>query len=42
VIKALACLLIADAGDHGRPGGKPTWGPPARASLQRLTATAAH
>jgi len=42
VIKALACLLIADAGDHGRPGGKPTWGPPARASLQRLTATAAY
>jgi len=40
--KALACLLIADAGDHGRPGGKPSWGPPAGASLQRLTATAAH
>ena len=37
-IKALVCLLIGDAGDHGRPGGKPTWGPPARASLERLTA----
>lgn len=42
VIKALVCLLIGDAGDHGRPGGKPTWGPPGRASLQRLIATAAH
>jgi hypothetical protein len=41
VIKALACMLIGDAGDHGRPGGKPTWGPPARASLERLTATPA-
>ena len=40
-VKALACLLIGDAGDHGRPGGKPTWGPPARASLERLTATSA-
>jgi aminoglycoside phosphotransferase (APT) family kinase protein len=38
--KALACVLIGDAGVHGRPGGKPTWGPPAHASLQRLTATA--
>ena len=38
-IKALACMLIGDAGDHGRPGGKPTWGPPGRASLERLTAT---
>ena len=41
VIKALVCLLIGDAGDNGRPGGKPTWGPPGRASLQRLTATSA-
>ncbi|MFD7629303.1 aminoglycoside phosphotransferase family protein [Streptomyces sp. NPDC059851] len=38
LIKALACLLIGDAGVHGRPGGKATWGPPAAASLQRLTA----
>jgi aminoglycoside phosphotransferase (APT) family kinase protein len=36
VSKALVCLLIGDAGDHGRPGGKPTWGPPARESLRRL------
>ncbi|MEV6293870.1 aminoglycoside phosphotransferase family protein [Streptomyces sp. NPDC051896] len=39
-LKALACLLIGEAGVHGRPGGKPTWGPPARAALARLTATA--
>jgi aminoglycoside phosphotransferase (APT) family kinase protein len=37
--KALACLLIGDAGVHGRPGGKTTWGPPAAAAVQRLTAT---
>jgi aminoglycoside phosphotransferase (APT) family kinase protein len=36
--KALVCLLIGDAGVHGRPGGKATWGPPAAASLRRLTA----
>lgn len=36
--RALACLHIADAGRHGRPGGKPSWGPPAAASLRRLTA----
>jgi aminoglycoside phosphotransferase (APT) family kinase protein len=40
VLKALACLLIGEAGVHGRPGGKPTWGPPAHAALGRLTATA--
>ena len=39
VIKALVCILIGDAGEHGRPGGKPTWGPPGHAALQRLTAT---
>lgn len=38
---ALGGLLVGDAGDHGRPGGKPTWGPPARATLERLVATAA-
>jgi aminoglycoside phosphotransferase (APT) family kinase protein len=38
VLKALACLHIGDAGVHGRPGGKPTWGPPAQAALRRLTA----
>jgi aminoglycoside phosphotransferase (APT) family kinase protein len=38
--RALAALLIADAGVHGRPGGRPSWGPPARAALGRLVATA--
>ena len=37
--KALACMLIGHAGVHGRSGGKATWGPPAHAALQRLTAT---
>jgi aminoglycoside phosphotransferase (APT) family kinase protein len=37
--KALICLLIGDDGVHGRPGGKATWGPPADAALQRLSAT---
>lgn len=40
VLRALACLDIADAGDHGRPGGKSSWGPPAHASLRRLVASA--
>ena len=39
VLRALACILIGDAGVHGRPGGKPTWGPPAHAALRRLIAT---
>ena len=39
LVKALVCALVGDAGVHGRPGGKPTWGPPAAAALQRLTAT---
>ncbi|MFE7559610.1 aminoglycoside phosphotransferase family protein [Kitasatospora sp. NPDC057500] len=39
VLKSLSCLLIGEAGVRGRPGGKPTWGPPARAALERLTAT---
>ncbi|MHC3458588.1 aminoglycoside phosphotransferase family protein [Streptomyces flavovirens] len=38
VLRALACVHIGDAGVHGRPGGKPTWGPPAHAALRRLTA----
>ena len=38
--RAIDGILIADAGEHGRPGGKPTWGPPARAALRRLIATA--
>ncbi len=40
VLRALACILIGHAGVHGRPGGKPTWGPPAHATLRRLIATA--
>jgi aminoglycoside phosphotransferase (APT) family kinase protein len=39
VWRALGSLLIADAGLRGLPGGKPTWGPPALASLRRLTAS---
>ncbi|MYQ45884.1 phosphotransferase [Streptomyces sp. SID4985] len=39
VLRALACLHIGHAGDEGRPGGKPSWGPPGRASLERLAAT---
>ncbi|MGY0491311.1 aminoglycoside phosphotransferase family protein [Streptomyces sp. WG-D5] len=39
VMKALVCILIGDAGDHGRPGGKPSWGPPGHTSLRRLLAT---
>lgn len=39
VLRALGFLHIADAGVHGRPGGKTTWGPPARAALRRLTAS---
>ncbi|ROO87645.1 aminoglycoside phosphotransferase (APT) family kinase protein [Actinocorallia herbida] len=38
VLKALACISIGEAGVHGRPGGKATWGPPAYAALRRLTA----
>ncbi|MET8154903.1 aminoglycoside phosphotransferase family protein [Sphaerisporangium sp. NPDC005289] len=38
--RAVACVLIGDAGVHGRPGGKPTWGPPAHAALRRIIATA--
>ncbi|OLZ63248.1 aminoglycoside phosphotransferase [Streptomyces sp. IMTB 2501] len=40
VLQALSGLLIGQAGIHGRPGGKPTWGPPARAALRRLIASA--
>jgi len=42
VLRGRSGILIADAGVHGRPGGKPTWGPPAHAALRRLTATAHH
>ncbi|GAA2490581.1 aminoglycoside phosphotransferase family protein [Streptomyces longisporus] len=36
VLRALSGMLIGEAGVHGRPGGKTTWGPPAHASLRRL------
>ncbi|WP_253810856.1 aminoglycoside phosphotransferase family protein [Nocardia amikacinitolerans] len=39
VLRALAGIFIGDAGVHGRPGGKPTWGPPGHAALRRLIAT---
>ena len=38
--RAVGSLLIA-GGRRGRPGGKPTWGPPALASLRCLTASVA-
>ncbi|MEV4638831.1 aminoglycoside phosphotransferase family protein [Actinoplanes sp. NPDC049548] len=38
VWRAMGSLFIAEAGKAGRPGGKTTWGPPALASLRRLTA----
>lgn len=40
VLRALAGMHIGDAGVHGRPGGKATWGPPAHAALQRLVESA--
>ncbi|MFD9357124.1 aminoglycoside phosphotransferase family protein [Streptomyces sp. NPDC060031] len=40
LLRALSGILIGEAGTHGRPGGKPTWGPPAHTALRRLTATA--
>ncbi|MGP3964629.1 phosphotransferase [Nonomuraea sp. 3N208] len=40
VLRAFSGLLIGEAGVRGRPGGKPTWGPPAHAALRRLIATA--
>lgn len=40
VRQALGGIFVGDAGVHGRPGGKASWGPPARAALRRLVATA--
>ncbi|AVH60549.1 MULTISPECIES: aminoglycoside phosphotransferase family protein [Streptomyces] len=40
VLRALSGILIGEAGVRGRPGGKPTWGPPAHAALRRLIAAA--
>jgi len=39
LLRALTCVLIGDAGVHGCPGGKVTWGPPAQAALRRLVAS---
>ncbi|MEF3114985.1 aminoglycoside phosphotransferase family protein [Streptomyces chrestomyceticus] len=39
VLRAFGGLLVGDAGVHGRPGGKATWGPPAQAAMRRLTAS---
>ncbi|MFC6567264.1 aminoglycoside phosphotransferase family protein [Actinoplanes utahensis] len=35
--RALSGMLIGDDGVRGRPGGKPSWGPPGQAALHRLT-----
>jgi aminoglycoside phosphotransferase (APT) family kinase protein len=40
VLRAFGGIAIGDAGVHGRPGGKASWGPPAHAALRRLVATA--
>ncbi|GLX49982.1 hypothetical protein Shyhy01_29320 [Streptomyces hygroscopicus subsp. hygroscopicus] len=40
VFRALGCLLIGEAGRHGRPGGRTGWGPPARAALRRIVSSA--
>lgn len=42
LLRALAGILIGEAGLRGRPGGKPTWGPPAHTALQRLITTTSH
>ncbi|MFD7639347.1 aminoglycoside phosphotransferase family protein [Kitasatospora sp. NPDC059795] len=36
VLRAFGGLLIGEAGRAGRPGGKPSWLPPAQAAIQRL------
>ncbi|MFE7133697.1 aminoglycoside phosphotransferase family protein [Streptomyces sp. NPDC057638] len=38
LLRAFSGILIGEAGLQGRPGGKPSWGPPAHASLRRLLA----
>ncbi|MEV8372747.1 aminoglycoside phosphotransferase family protein [Kribbella sp. NPDC056861] len=40
--RALGLISIGLAGDRGRRGGKPTWGPAGRAALTRVLAHAAH
>jgi len=39
-LKALICLEVGDNGDKGLPGGKPSWGPPGHAAIERLLASA--
>lgn len=39
LFRALGCLLIGEAGHRGRPGGKPSWAPPARSALRRIVPT---
>lgn len=34
--RAMALISVGDAGDRGLPGGKPTWGPAGRKTLERL------
>jgi aminoglycoside phosphotransferase (APT) family kinase protein len=36
--RAIGCLLVADAGKRGQAGGKPSWEPPALASVRHLLA----
>lgn len=38
--RVLSGLLIADSASQGHPGGKPSWGPPAREALRRLVPAA--
>ena len=38
MLHALSGILIEGVGVHGRPGGKPTWGPLAHAALRHLIA----
>ncbi|MER7846602.1 aminoglycoside phosphotransferase family protein [Kitasatospora sp. NPDC096077] len=40
LFRALGGIHIGEAGLRGRPGGKPSWGPPGHAALRRLIATA--
>jgi aminoglycoside phosphotransferase (APT) family kinase protein len=40
LLAALSGILIGEAGDEGRPGGKQSWGPPAHSAMRRLLATA--
>ncbi|GAB2921857.1 aminoglycoside phosphotransferase family protein [Streptomyces mayteni] len=41
LLRAMGGVLIGEAGVRGRPGGKPTWGPPAQAAVRRLVSASA-